>query len=392
MIPITRPVFDQKERDAVAAVLESGWIVQGPKVKEFQEGIARYTGCQHALAVTSCTTALHLSLVALGIGQGDEVILPAFTFVATANVVEYVGATPVFVDIDLKTFNIDPSLVEQAVTPRTRAMIPVDLFGLCADMEPLLKIASRHHLKVIEDAACAIGGWHHGSHAGSMGDAGCLSFHPRKSITTGEGGMLLTNDDRIAWETERLRDHGATLSDRARHEQGLPLLPEYPVVGYNYRMTDIQAAIGVEQLKKFPMILERKRHLAKMYNEALTRLPWLIPQATPPGYLHGYQAYVCLFSPEPPTLANAARLHRQRNELMRKLQGKEIATRQGTHAPVLLEYYARKYGLKPEQFPHAYLADLLTLALPLYGQMTDDEQLMVCESLEEAFDDIFQQR
>lgn len=385
MIQITKPFFDKREEQAVRAVLQSGWVVQGPKVREFEEIVAEYTGSRYARATTSCTTALHLSLIALGISRDDEVIVPAFTFIATANVVEYVGAKPVFVDIDLKTFNIDISQVESAISPRTRAIIPVHLFGLCADMDGIREIARQHDLKVIEDAACAIGSFYHGKHSGTIGDAGCLSFHPRKSITTGEGGMVLTNDERVAREVERLRDHGASVSDLTRHEKGVPFPPEYPVVGYNFRMTDIQGAIGVEQMKKLPWILERKRRLAQRYDEALKRIPWLRTPYVPEGYDHGYQAYVCLFCPEEPTLKNVERLSLKRNELMRYLAEKGISTRQGTHAVIIQSYYAQKYALSPKQFPNAFIADRLSLALPLYAQMTEAEQEIVITELERAF-------
>jgi len=383
-IPITKPYFDDAEKQALIEPLNSGWVVQGPKVKGFEEAVRRFSGAAHARATTSCTTALHLALVAAGIGPGDEVIVPAFTFVATANAVEYLGAKPIFVDIDLSTFNIAPSQIEPAVTPRTKAILPVHLFGLCCEMKTVLEAAAKYHLRVIEDAACAIGGFYQGMHAGTMGDAGCLSFHPRKSITTGEGGMVLTNDADIARRVEILRDHGAEMSDLARHEGKGLLLPEYNTLGYNYRMTDLQGALGCVQMEKLPAILERKRILASRYNDALAHLKWLQPPVIPDGYDHGYQSYVCLFQPEPlsdMTSERLSKLHNQRNNLMDKLNQQGVSTRQGTHAVHALGYYRKKYNLKPWDFPHSWAAEHLTLALPLYPLMTDQEQTFVCDAL-----------
>jgi perosamine synthetase len=383
-IPITKPFFDQAERLAVIEPLESGWVAQGPKVKAFEDEVRAFSGAAHACATTSCTTAIHLALVAAGVGPGDEVILPAFTFVASANAVEYTGAKPVFVDIDLETFNVATSSVEAAITARTKAIMPVHLFGLCCEMKPILELAAKHSLRVIEDAACAIGGFYWGKHAGTMGDAGCLSFHPRKSITTGEGGMVLTNDREFAHRVEILRDHGAETSDLVRHEGNELLLPEYNNLGYNYRMTDFQAALGVTQMRKLSFILERKRKLAARYCDALADLKWLQPPVAPNGYEHSYQSFVCLFQPESLNEINPerlSRLHRMRNVLMSRLNDQGISTRPGTHAVHGLGYYRTKYTLEPWDYRQSWIAEHLTLALPLYPQMTDQEQAFVCDAL-----------
>jgi perosamine synthetase len=381
-IPITKPYFGAEERAAVLEPLDTGWVVQGPNVAEFERLFAEYAKVPYTLATTSCTTALHLALVALGVGPGDEVILPAFTFVATANVIEYQHARPVFADIDLRTFNIDVSQIESKITERTKVIMPVSLFGLGADMEPIIELARRHNLHVAEDAACAVGAWYNGHHAGTLADIGAVSFHPRKAITTGEGGMVLTNDGGLAEKIRSLRDHGATKSDLQRHKskRGF-LMPEYNVVGYNYRMTDLQGALGVAQMRKLRYILERRIALAQRYDEMLKDLAWLETPYTAEGYVHGYQSYVCLFVPEEPTMYNVEELHERRNALMERLEDKGIATRQGTQAVHVLGYYRRKYGLRPADFPNAYLADRLSLALPLYAQMTDAEQDWVCQSL-----------
>lgn len=371
-IPITRPSVGAEELEAVRGPIESGWLVQGPRVEAFESAVSAYAGAAHAVATTSCSTALHACLVALGIGAGDEVLVPAFTFVATANVVEYVGARPVFVDIDLGTFNMAAECLSELATSRTRAIIPVHLFGLAADMDAVMGFADERQLRVIEDAACAMGGWHRDRHAGTIGDAGCLSFHPRKSITTGEGGMVLTGSAELAKRLRALRDHGATVSDRVRHEEGVFALPDYDMLGFNYRMTDLQGAIGVEQMKKLGWILDQKRALAKNYDEGLAGLTWITTPSAPRGSVHGYQAYVVLIAEDAPL---------SRNELAARLQREGVSTRQGTHAVHTLGYYRDKYGLKPESCPNATAAERRSLALPLFPGMTPAEQDHVIEAI-----------
>ncbi|HUP59827.1 MAG TPA: DegT/DnrJ/EryC1/StrS family aminotransferase [Thermoanaerobaculia bacterium] len=381
-IPITKPFFGDEERRAVVEPIESGWIVQGPKVAEFESHFRAYTGAPHALATTSATTALHLAMIALGVGHGDEVIVPAFTWVATANVVEMQHAKPVFVDIELETFNIDVTKIEAAITPRTKVIMPVSLFGVSADIEPIMAIARRHGLKVVEDDACATGAWYHGKHAGTIADIGCFSFHPRKAITTGEGGMFITGDEAIADQVRSLRDHGASVSDLARHLGARSyLLPDFNVLGYNYRMTDIQAAIGVAQMRRLEWLLERRTAVARRYDDALAATGWLRPPITPSGLAHGYQSYVCLFQPEVPGMDNIDALHAQRNALMDALEAAGVATRPGTHAVHALGFYREKYAIRPEEFPNAWIADRLTLTLPLFAQLTVEEQDYVIDQL-----------
>lgn len=385
-IPITKPLFGPEELRAVQLPLESGWVVQGPFVEQFEAKFSSFTGAPFCVATSSCTTALHVALAALGLKPGDEVIVPAFTWVSTANVAEYMGAKPVFCDITLDTFNIDTAQIESLITPRTVGILPVHLFGLCADMNAVQFIARKHALWIVEDAACGLGSYYGGRHAGTFGEMGCFSFHPRKSITTGEGGMITTERQEFDRMTRVLRDHGASRSDLDRNAgKAAFLLAEYNDLGYNYRMTDIQGALGCAQMDRAKWLLAERARRARLYDEMLAGLDWLQRPAVPQGYVHGYQAYVCLFNPEQPTLDNVAQLHERRNELMLRLEAKEVATRQGTHAPVILGYYAEKYGLRPEQFPNAHVADRLSLTLPLYPQMTDEEQNFVCRSLGEAF-------
>lgn len=386
-IPITKAVFGIEEEQAIVEPLRSGWVVQGRFVKAFEDKFATFVAAPHAIATTSCTTALHIAVAALGLKPGDEVIVPAFTWISTANVVEFMGGRPIFCDIDLATYNLDVAQIEQHITPRTVGIIPVHLFGLAADMNSILELARKHRLWVVEDAACGFGTRYYGRHVGTFGEMGCFSFHPRKAITTGEGGMIVTTDPELNRLCRVLRDHGAERTDFDRHQQKWAfLLAEYNHLGYNFRMTDLQGAVGAVQMDRAEWILQERTRRARQYDALLAELDWLQTPLVPSGYIHGYQAYVTCFRPEPPTLANVERLHAQRNQLMLTLEERGIATRQGTHAAALQNFYVQKYGLVPEQFPNAYLAEKLSLALPLYPQMTDEEQSLVCDSLKDAFE------
>ncbi|MFL5482621.1 MAG: DegT/DnrJ/EryC1/StrS family aminotransferase [Gemmatimonadaceae bacterium] len=386
MIPITKAVFDESDLAIIQEPLKSGWVVQGKYVKEFEDRFAHMTGAKHAIATSSCTTALQISTAALEIGPGDEVIVPAFTWVATANCVEFIGATPIFVDVDLRTFNIDVDQIERRITSRTRAIIPVHLFGLSAAMEPILEIARKHNLRIIEDAACSFDSWYRGKHTGRFGEFGAFSFHPRKAITTGEGGMIITDDDRLASLCRTLRDHGASRSDLERHTQKYSfLLAEYRHLGYNYRMTDIQGALGVSQMAKSAAIMKSRREGAARYDDLLDGVEWLQLPLSHADYVHGYQSYVCLFQPEEPDLTNCEQLFDTRNQIMGDLEEKGIITRQGTHAPPHLHYYAEKYAIKPSDFPNAFLAERLSLTLPLFAGMTDAEAETVVKELRTQF-------
>jgi len=315
------------------------------------------------------------------------VIVPAFTWISTANVVEYMGATPIFCDVDLETYNVLPEAVAAAITPRTVGIIPVHLFGLAADMDPLLDLAGRHDLWLVEDAACSLDGWYKGRHTGTFGEFGCFSFHPRKSITTGEGGMITTASADRDELCRSLRDHGAARTDHQRHsEDGSFLLSHYPYLGFNFRMTDIQGALGCAQMGRLDEIMGARRAAAARYDELLADVDWLQAPVVPEELVHGYQAYVTLFAPEEPSPGNLERLHARRNAVMATLEAQGIATRQGTHAAALQTYYAEKYGIRPEAFPNAWAADRLTLALPLYPQLRPEEQETVVSALVAAHD------
>lgn len=389
-IPITRAIFDEDDLALILEPLRSGWVVQGRFVREFEERFRTFISANEAVATTSCTTALHIGASALGLQRGDEVLVPAFTWISTANIVEHLGATPVFVDVDLATFNIDPEAAARAITPRTVGMIPVHLFGRAADMDPLLALAQRHGLWVMEDAACGFDTWYKGRHVGGLGTLGAFSFHPRKAITTGEGGMITTNDAALAATCRTLRDHGASRSDLDRHEQPYSfLLAEYRHLGFNYRMTDLQGALGVTQMRKAERIQAGRKAAAGWYDAMLRDLDWLRPPARHDDYGHGQQSYVCLFQPSMPTLANIDSLFAMRNRLMHALEQQGIVTRQGTHAPPHLHYYRERYGYRREDFPNAFIAEHASITLPLYAGMTQDECATVVRALQETFASVY---
>lgn len=381
-VPIARTSLLENEVNSVLEPLKTGWLVQGPKVREFEEKWSAFTGAKHSIAVTSCTTGLHLALAASGFGPGDEAIVPAFTWISTANVVEHLGGKVVFCDIDLETFNIDVEAAEQLVTSRTKAIFPVHLFGLSADMNPLMELARQHDLFVVEDAACGFGARYHGKHVGTLGNAGCFSFHPRKAITTGEGGMVTTDSDVLAEKLRRLRDHGAAMSDLQRHLGARPyLLADHPDAGYNQRMTDIQGALGSAQMDRAAEIIAERQRLAARYDEAFRSLAWLRTPVCTAGSEHGYQSYPCLFQPEPVHGGSISRINQARNAWMDELQQAGISTRPATHAVHMLSFYRDKYQLKPQDFPQAWAANDCSISLPLFHGMTEAEQGFIIEQV-----------
>jgi dTDP-4-amino-4,6-dideoxygalactose transaminase len=371
-IPISLPVTGEEEWMAAKEPLMTGWLTSGPKVREFEKNFAERHNVKHAIAVTSATTALHLATNALGVKEGDEVIMPAFTWVSTANSVLYQNGKVVFVDVDPKTFNIDPKDLKKKITKKTKAIIPVHLFGLCADMDAIKEAAG--DIPLIEDAACAAGAAFKNTPAGALGTIGCFSFHPRKSVTTGEGGMATTNDDKLADTIMKLRNHGASISEEERHHGPKPyILPDFNMMGYNYRMTDLQAAIGIVQLSKLDKFIDEREKWAKYYNEKFAGIDWLRTPEISNDYKHGWQSYV--------TFIDESKAPMSRNDLMEYLQQKGISTRPGTHAVHMLNFYSNLYGIKPDDFPGARDANNFSMAIPLHNRMTQEDYEYVVKQI-----------
>jgi len=392
-IPVIIPYIDTDETNEVAMVLASGWVAQGTKVAEFERQVASYANVQYGIATTSCTTALHLALIQMGVNENHDVIVPSFTFTASSNSVLYTGGTPILVDVLPDTYNIDPVAIEALIASKydvnminkqtgkqLKAIMAVSLFGLCADLIAINEIAKKYSLLVLQDSACAFGAKINNVSEAAFGNMSCLSFHPRKSITTGEGGMVLTNDPEAAKRIMSLRSHGASVSEVDRHNSAGYLLPEFNELGYNYRMTDIQAAVGVAQMRKMEFITNTRREKASFYDKLIKEMgvDFIKPPYVPGGYYHTYQSYVCVIDLGDIGLDNAGAL---RNEIMSDLEKNGIASRVGTHANHMLGHYRDRYGFKPEDFPVSHMLDKLSITLPLYVQMTEQDQIDVLQAL-----------
>ncbi len=373
-IPVAKPFLGVEEETEVLQVLRSGWVSQGPRVAEFESRFAEYVGAAHAVAVSSCTTGLHLALEAVGVKPGDEVICPSLSFIATANAIRYAGAVPVFADIEEATFNIDPRSIEAAITPRTRAILIVHQIGLPAAIEEIAAIAARHAIPLIEDAACAIGSEYRGARIGSPHSTmACFSFHPRKVLTTGEGGMITTADEPTAARLRRLRQHAMGISDLARHGASTVTTETYDEVGYNYRMTDLQAAVGLVQLKRLDEMLAKRRFLAARYSDALQRFPWMILPAHPKDRLSNFQSYMVRLKADAPA---------GRDNLMQSMLDRGISTRRGIMAIHREAPY--RDAAWDGKLPVTSSVTDSAMILPLYHQMTEEDQDYVIESLDEA--------
>jgi dTDP-4-amino-4,6-dideoxygalactose transaminase len=362
MIPVMRPWLGEEEAQAAAAAVRSGWIAQGPRVREFEDAFAAAIGTGHAVAVSSCTTALHLALVAAGIGPGDQVIVPSLSFIATANSVRYVGARVVFADVDLVTQNLTPETIRPHLTGQTRAVILVDQAGVPADLDAVRALCDPLGVAVIEDAACAAGSTYLGRPAGAGAALATYSFHPRKVLTTGEGGMITTPDGAVAARLRRLREHGMDVSATDRHASKQPVIEHYTEVGYNYRMTDIQAAIGLIQLRKLSEMVARRRELASRYHGLLTDLPGLRMIQDPQHGATSFQSFWILLPQDAPV---------SRDQILHDLADAGVSARRGIMAAHLEPAYADQ--------PHAPLpvTERLTadsLILPLFHEMTEQEQ------------------
>jgi perosamine synthetase len=371
MIPITKPYMDEAEAQAAASAIRTGWIAQGPLVAQFEAAFAARVGAAHAVAVSSCTAALHLALICAEIGPGDEVVVPSLTFIATANAVRHVGATPVFAEIDHQTYNLTAETVRAALTPRTKAIIVVDQIGLPADLDPILELAEHRGLSIVEDAAPTVGATYRHRPVGSLGPTTCFSFHPRKSISCGEGGMITTQSAALAARARVLRSHGASVSDLARHQANAVVIEQYSELGYNYRMTDIQAAIGLEQLKKLDCILSERRRLAARYGALLADIPGVTPPYVPDWSTHTYQSYAVRLDPaQTPS----------RDAVMARMLQLGVATRRG----IMAIHEESLYRTSGCHLPITEAATRETMLLPIFTTLTDTEQDTVIAALRKA--------
>jgi perosamine synthetase len=367
-VPFAKPKFFGGEAEALAAVIESGWVSQGPRVQAFEQAFAARVGARHAIATTNCTTALHLALYVSGVRPGDEVIVPSLSFIATANAVWHCGATPVFADVDPRTYNLDPASARRAITPRTKAIMPVHQIGLPADMDAFLALGREHGVAIIEDAACAIGAVYKGQRIGSFDTLACYSLHPRKVITTGEGGMITTNDDELAERLRKLRQHAMDLSDLARHSAKDIVFEGYPERGWNCRMTDMQAALGLCQLEALDEILAERRRQAERYSAALAHVPGIDVPYEPEGIERTWQSYAVRVRPGSPV---------DRTELMRRLLHDGVATRRG----VMAIHHEQAYAGLDLLLPHTDAAAREALMLPLFPGLEDAQLDYVIDRL-----------
>jgi dTDP-4-amino-4,6-dideoxygalactose transaminase len=376
MIPVMRPYLGEEEASAAAEVVRSGWVAQGPRVAEFEEEFATAFGAAYAVAVSSCTTALHLCLLAADIGPGDEVVVPSLSFIATANAVRYVGARPVFADVEPDTLNLSPETVGPVLTEATKAVILVDQGGMPADLDAMRALCDPKGITVIEDAACAAGTTYYGRPAAAGAELAAFSFHPRKLLTTGEGGMVTGRDAEVAARLRRLREHGMNVGAAERHAARQPVLESYLEVGFNYRMTDIQAAVGLVQLRKLPGMVARRRELAARYQELLAEIPGLVTAADLPYGTTNFQSFWVLLPEDFPV---------GRDELLAALARDGVSARRGIMAAHLEPAYAgQQNGQQDRPLPVTERLTRDSLILPLFHELTEEEQDAVVDAVRAA--------
>lgn len=371
MIPIARPILDVEEIEAVRSVIESGWVTQGPKVAEFEHAFSELTGAPAAVAVSSCTTALHLALLVSGVGRGDEVIVPSMSFIATANAVVHAGATPVFAEVEPNTYNLDLSDVERRITERTKAILLVHQLGLPADITGFQALARDRDLVLLEDAACAIGSTYDGVPIGGHGNLTCFSFHPRKLLTTGDGGMITSTSDEVAGVLRRLRHHGMSVADTERHSSSVVVREEYLEVGYNYRLTDIQAAIGLVQLARLPTILRDRETRRRWYDELFAPHEWIEVPEVPDDRTWNVQTYTVRLDG-----FDADR----RDRVMQDMLDRGVATRPG----VMTAHREPAYRNLGVSLPDSEAASDCSLALPLFSELAEADAEKVATALVES--------
>jgi dTDP-4-amino-4,6-dideoxygalactose transaminase len=379
-LPFHRYSFDEEEKKAILEVLDSGWITTGPRTKKFEEDFASYIGCKHAIALNSCTAGLHLSLVANNIGPGDQVLVPAMTFAATANVVEHTGATPVIVDIDPDTLNIDVNILEEKITPATKAVIPVHMTGQPCDMDKIHYLAAKYNLVVIEDAAHATESWYKGRKIGNLSQLTAFSFYATKNITTAEGGMLTTNDDALAEKIRVLSLHGMSKDAWKRYSNEGYKHYDIKYPGFKYNMTDMQACLGIVQLKKINSFLEKRNSHKLLYDSLLKDIPEIKLIREIPDIVHARHLYIIQLDLPPDTI--------DRDQFMNSLIRENIGLSVNFIALHLHSYYRDKYNLKREDFPFASRASDTIISLPFYPKLKEEDIIYVCAKIKELVENI----
>jgi len=373
MIAIAKPYLTAEEAQYAYDTILTGWVTQGPKVQEFEEKFATYVGSKYAVALSNCTTALHLAMIVGGIKEGDEVICPSMSYVATANCIKYVNATPVFAEVD-EQYNLDVADVEKRITSKTKAILLVHQIGMPANIEAFQKLCDKHKLLLIEDAACAAGSSYKGNKIGSHSSLVCFSFHPRKVITTGDGGMITTNSEDLYKRIKLLRQHAMSVNDRERHTAGKIIFEDHLEVGYNYRMTDIQAAVGIKQLEKLDMIVNERRKIAQLYNEAFKSISHFNTPFEKEGYFTNYQSYVIYIKKDSPV---------SRNRFMELMLEKGVSTRRGIMTSHRESAYKNDH--KNTSLPLSEQYSDNSVVLPLFYPMKNEEIEKVIATVIEIF-------